>query len=45
VKTICVDQDLFGPRREATVDIPPGWYRVLSGVLNPGDRCLVFDLF
>jgi len=31
--------------REKEFELPAGWYRVLSGAVKPGDRCLDEDLY
>jgi hypothetical protein len=45
MQTIVVDETIRPPYREATVELPAGWYRVLSGALKPGDRCLAAGIF
>jgi hypothetical protein len=45
MKTIVIHEKPGEPRREASLEIPAGWYRVLSGVVKPGDRHLNDELF
>ena len=45
MKTIVIHEVPWEPRREASLEIPAGWYRVLSGVLKPGDRHLDCEVF
>jgi hypothetical protein len=45
MKTIVVDERSKGPPRKATLELPAGWYRVLSGAIKPGDRILDFNPF
>ena len=40
-----VGEELDSPKRSAEVEIPGGWYRVLSGVIKPGDLYLDFTAF
>ena len=45
MNTTVVEEMDDGVWRKATLDIPDGWYRVLSGAVKPGDRYLAEDLF
>ena len=45
MQTIVVEELLSGPARQATIELPAGWYRVLSGAIKPGDRSLAERLF
>lgn len=45
MQTIVVCESLGEPEPEARLEIPAGWYRVLSGAVKPGDRCLDCELF
>ena len=45
MKTIVVDEEGGRPPREVAVELPAGWYRVLSGAVKPGDRMLARDVF
>jgi hypothetical protein len=40
-----VGEELDSPKRSAEVEIPDHWYRVLSGVIKPGDLYLDFTAF
>ena len=45
METIVVEPMLEGPALEARIELPPGWYRVLSGAIKPRDRYLAADYF
>jgi len=45
MKTILWTKALRQPPRQATLEIPDGWYRVLSGAVKAGDCELDSDLF
>jgi hypothetical protein len=40
MQTVVVEDVLIRTPRRATLELPAGWYRVLSGAIKPGDRCL-----
>lgn len=45
MKTTVKDDPYEKASRTAEIEIPDGWYRVLSGVVKPGDRYINSRLF